>query len=159
MISYVALLRGIMPMNKETRNENLRKVFEDLGFKDVHTIISSGNVIFKSKSKSIPLLENKLEKKLAEQLNFKTSVIVRSRNELEQIIQLNPFKGKEHNRSSYLIVTFLKNKPRELFNIIDTTKTGSPDFMAKIEKQHGKIITTRTWNTVNKIVNKMNHIA
>ena len=159
MISYVALLRGIMPANKRTRNEKLREVFEGLGFKDVHTIISSGNIIFKSKSKNIIQLESKLEKTLATRLQFKSSVMLRSRDELDRIIRKDPFKGKKHDKKSYLIVTFLKDEPREIFSVIYTTNAGTPDFMSKIEKTHGKIITTRTWNTVNKIMKKMDDLG
>lgn len=42
MTTYVALLRGIVPLNPNMRNEKLRGVFEKLGFTNVRTVISSG---------------------------------------------------------------------------------------------------------------------
>lgn len=42
-IKYVALLRGIAPTNPNMRNDKLREVFEKPGFKNVQTVISSGN--------------------------------------------------------------------------------------------------------------------
>ena len=154
MVSYAAFLRGIMPMNPNTRNAKLKEVFEGLGFSDVQTVISSGNVVFKSKPHNADLLENKIEKALALSLDFKNPVIVRSKDELERIIRKNPFKGKEHDRKSYLIVTFLKKEPREIFSTLDLTKAPTPSFMTDLEKTHGKMITTRTWLTINRIMKK-----
>ena len=42
---YVALLRGIGPSNPNMRNERLRELFQKLGFQNVQTVISSGNVL------------------------------------------------------------------------------------------------------------------
>lgn len=159
MTTYAALLRGIMPMNPNTRNEKLREAFEAIGFKDVQTIISSGNVIFKSKSENAAKLEDMVEKTLAVHLGFKSSVMIRSKDELEKLIQKNPFKGKEHGRKSYLTVTFMKKDPREAFTVLDMAKASGPDLMIKLEKKYGKVITTRTWKTVNRIVEKMNNFV
>ena len=48
MTKYIAFLRGIGPGNPNMRNEKLRGAFEELGFKNVQSVISSGNVIFDS---------------------------------------------------------------------------------------------------------------
>lgn len=155
MPSYVALIRGIMPMNPNMRNEKLRQVFSELGFADVKTVISSGNVIFKSRSKSISALETKIEQGLSKSLGFNNTVIVRSKDELHELIQGDPFKGKKHNRKSYLIATFSKTVPREVFNTLDLSSARTPDFMTKLEKKYGKEITTRTWKTIERIAGKM----
>ncbi len=88
-------------------------------------------------------------------MGFNNAVMVRSKDELEEIIHKNPFKGKEHSRESYLIVTFLKKEPREICTVLDVTKSSTPDFMIQLEKKYGKAITTRTWKTVERIVKKM----
>jgi uncharacterized protein (DUF1697 family) len=155
MTSYVALIRGIMPMNPNMRNEKLRGVFEGLGFEQVKTVISSGNVIFASSSKSASALETQIEKALADKLGFKTTVMVHSKTELETLVKKDPFKGKDHSRTSYLIVTFSKTAPREVFNTLDVTRDNTTGFMSKLEKKYGKEITTRTWKTVRRIVEKM----
>jgi uncharacterized protein (DUF1697 family) len=153
--SYAALLRGILPTNPNMRNEKLRSVFERLGFKNVHTIISSGNVIFESNHKNIPLLEAKIEKELMKRLGIKCPVYIRSKKELEALVRKNPFKGAEHGTKSYLIVTFRRLKPREIFNSLDMTNPNTPKFMQNIEKKFGKDVTTRTWKTVGRILEKM----
>ena len=43
---------------------------------------------------------------------------------------------------------------REMCAVIDTTAT-TPDLMAKAEKEFGKEITTRTYKTVQRILQKM----
>lgn len=155
MTKYVALLRGIRPTNPNMRNDKLRGVFEKLGFRNVQTVISSGNVVFESASKSVPALEKKIETALPAQLGFTSMTIIRSQAELERLVAKDPFKGATHDRNSYLIVTFLKKKPREIYTVIDTRKTRTPDFMVKLEKQYGKEITTRTWKTIGRILAKM----
>ena len=110
MTKYVALLRGIGPLNPNMRNEKLRGVFEKLGFANVQSVISSGNVIFESPSRSIKKLEETIESALPKQLGFTSTVIIRSKKQLQQIVNKNPFNGKEHSQKSSLNVTFLKHK-------------------------------------------------
>ena len=177
MPTYVALLRGIMPMNPNMRNEKLRGVFESLGFTHVATVIASGNVVFDSPSKSTRALEAKIEKALPRELGFNSTTIIRSREELQALVDNNPFEGINDTRKSYVNVTFLKNTPKEKFafphvakdksykvididdrtvgSIIDLSGAGSPDVMLVLERQFGKQITTRTWKTVHRILEKM----
>ncbi len=177
MTKYVALLRGIMPTNPNMRNEKLRGVFEELGFRNVQTLISSGNVLFESASKNQRALETKIEKALPARLGFKSATIIRSHAELTQLAAKNPFKGAEHGKKAYLVVTFLKNKPttkikfphrpegktyellamhdRAICTAIDLRGANTPDVMTWLEKQFGKEITTRTWKTVGRILKKM----
>ncbi len=176
MTKYVALLRGIGPLNPNMRNEKLRGVFEDLGFSNVRSVISTGNILFESSSKNIKEFEAKIEEAWPSRLGFTSTTIIRSRKELQRIIDKDPFKGMEHSHKSSLNVTFLKNKPevplktpfyskkkdytvlkmyeREICSVIDTTSAKTPDLMAWLEKQFGKEITTRTWKTLEKIVQK-----
>ncbi|HLD93438.1 MAG TPA: DUF1697 domain-containing protein [Anaerolineales bacterium] len=153
MTKYAALLRGISPLNPNMRNEKLRRVFENLGFRNVRTVISSGNVLFESHMKSRKALESKIEKAIDEQLGFKSSTIIRSQGQFNRLIEKDPFEGKPDVPESRLNVTFLK-RGGEVFSAIDTTSTGTPNVMLQIEKEHGKEITTRTWKTVGRIMNE-----
>lgn len=155
MTTYAALLRGIMPMNPNMRNEKLQAVFESLGLKNVHTIIASGNVIFDTNIKNVSALESKIEKELFKQLGIKSPAYIRSKKELENMIKKDPFKGAAHSRESYLIVSFLKKSPHEIFSNINVTDSKTPEFMRDLEKKYGKDITTRTWKTVGRIIEKM----
>jgi uncharacterized protein (DUF1697 family) len=155
IVTYVALLRGIMPMNPNMKGEKLKKVFESLGFEDVVTVIASGNVVFSSRSKNAAALEAKIEKALPAQLGFKSTTIIRSRDQLERLVKKNPFKGVKDEKPNYLIVTFFKDGRKEVRTVLDVTKAGTPDFMRTLEKQHGKALTTRTWKTIGRILKKM----
>ena len=155
MTTYVALLRGIMPMNPNMRSEKLQSFFKSLGFTNVHTVIASGNVVFDSPSKSTAALEKKIEKALPQKLGFTSTAIVRSRAELEKFVAKDAFKGVEDKKPNYLIVTFFKDRKAELCTVIDLGTGGTPDFMRNVEKKHGKNITTRTWKTVTRILQKM----
>ena len=177
MAKYVALLRGIAPTNPNMRNDKLRRVFEKLGFANVKTVVSSGNVVFESPSRSVRKLEDRIEEALPKELGFKSTTIIRSQKQLQQLVDKNPFKSREHSQKSSLNVTFLKKKrktdkkfPYEKDNrdytllgmydgaicsVIDLTSAKTPDLMVWLEKKFGKEITTRTWKTVERILKAM----
>lgn len=152
---YVALIRGIGPGNPNMKGEKLKGTFEALGFKNVHTVIASGNVVFNSPAKDIAMLEKKIERGLETRLKFSRAVIIRSHEELKSLTKKNPFKGVKDEKPNYLIVTFFKHPRKELCTVIDMGKTDGPAMMQSLDKNHGKAITTRTWKTVNRILAKM----
>jgi uncharacterized protein (DUF1697 family) len=169
-MKYVALLRGIAPTNPSMRNENLRRVLEELGFANVRTVISSGNVLFESEITDTAKLEATMEAAWREKLGFTSTTIIRSLDNLKELTAAEPFAGYEHGPKTSLNVTFLKyaqdhRRPpegrgfsivatynREICSIVDTTAAKTPDFMAKAEKMYGKQITTRTWKTVERTI-------
>jgi len=152
MTSYVAFLRGIMPMNPNMHGEKLRSFFKSLGFKNVRTVIASGNVLFESPSKDANALENKIEQELPKRLGFPSATFVRSREYLQKLYASDPFKGKQDTPTSRLNVTF--KKKGEIFTIINPQSARTPEVMAKLEKENGKQITMRTWKTVAKVLAK-----
>lgn len=175
--AYAAFLRGIGPSNPNMRNEKLRGVFEGLGFDGVQSVISSGNIIFRSsQKKDVSKLEDQIEKALYENLGLKNAVIVRSQQQLQDLVKQDPFAGQSHEPGTYLTVTFLKHSlPKDfslnpgrsskivntdqnlaaIYAITDTTATKTPNFMIWLEKQFGRDITTRTYNTVQRILKKL----
>jgi len=174
MATYVALLRGIGPMNPNMKPKRLKWGFEKMGFKNVETVISSGNVVFESKAKPAAL-EKKIEKALPKILKFSSTTIVRSKEELEKLVARDPYKGAEHNAKHYTLVTFFKEHSgklrtmprkgpgfkvmgifkREVCVVIDLKNLHTPDMMTKFEKEYGKAQTSRTWKTVNRILARM----
>lgn len=176
MAKCVALLRGIGPSNPAMRNENLRRVVEDLGYERVETVISSGNVLFETERGDLKAIEDEMERAWPEQLGFTSTTIIRTSAQLAKLVEANPFGDLEHGPGSYLLVTFYKNptamrfelpyQPPEkpyrlhvmvdntLFSVIDTTGK-TPDLMSWLEKQYGKEISSRTWKTVNRLLARM----
>src|SRR5579859_2565484 len=145
-MKYVAFIRGIGPGNPDMHSAKLKAFFEGLGFKNVKTVIASGNVIFESDLTKNKLLENIIEKNLPKVLNFNRATIIRSQKYMEELFAKDPFKGKEDLPNSRLNVTFLKSGG-EIFSVIDPESSGTPEIMRKLEKEHGKEITMRTWKT------------
>ncbi|MGY0500915.1 DUF1697 domain-containing protein [Nocardia sp. FBN12] len=177
MESYAALLRGIMPTNPNMRNEKLRGVFEGLGFEKVVSVLSSGNVVFRTADDPADL-EERIQQALNAELGIPGGTIIRSHPELRALLDRDPFAGLPHERGSYLTVTFFKAKMREadteafaddsltrvigydrearaFLTVNDNSVGKTPDFMARLEKTYGKDITTRTWLTVQRVVKKM----
>lgn len=159
------------------RNDRLRDVFEKLGFANVKTVISSGNVVFESPSRSVKGLEETIEKALPERLGFTSTTIIRSKAQIQRLVDKNPFEGMQHSQTSSLNVTFLKKKTRPgiklpyqvenrdyqilgmyggaICSVIDLTSSRTPDLMVWLEKKFGREITTRTWKTVERILKVM----
>jgi len=178
---YAALLRGIGPSNPNMRNENLRRVFQELGFDSVQTVISSGNVLFESSERSIKGLETRIERAIESQLGFASSTIIRSHRHLRRLVDGLPFGAIDDTPKARLNVTFLKQRQttnlrfphrveekgytvlsmvgREVFSVVDLTGETTPDLMFQLEKWFGKEITTRTWKTVGRILNRLDSMA
>lgn len=177
MTQYVALLRGIGPGNPNMRNERLRKVCEEMGLRNVSTVISSGNVVFESDLTDVEDLEGTLEQAWADQLGFESTTILRSRADLEALVASDPFQGRDHTKETYLLTTFTKSPvdyrfefpyqpegkdywlvagtEREVFSVTDTAHGTSIDVMAWLEGEFGKVISSRTWLTVHRILKRM----
>jgi uncharacterized protein (DUF1697 family) len=182
MSKYVAMLRGIGPGDPNMTGEKFKSLFEGLGFTGVQAVLASGNVIFESPSNDSDALAKLIEKALPEKLGFTRSVIIRSQSELQNLIDLDPFAGIEqnHNKGTYLLVTFFRQtpvislklphtpdgKPYTLLGRIDDAVYGTidlsggktPDYMAWLQKQFGKDITSRTPKTIRLILARMNKI-
>jgi uncharacterized protein (DUF1697 family) len=177
MTKYVALLRGIGPMNPAMSNANLRAVCEEVGLENVSTVISSGNVVFETDMTDKAALEATLETAWPEKLGFQSTTILRSQAELEAIVEMEPFGDLEHGPSSYLLVTFSKHPLEvdfetpyhpadrdyqvvaatagEVFTVTDMTSGAAPDVMVWVESKFAKQLTSRTWLTVGRILKKM----
>lgn len=177
-MKYVALLRGIGPGNPNMRNEKLRKVCENLGFQNVQSVISSGNLVFESDRADTKQMEAELETGWLDQLGFESMTIIRSQPQIQKLIKSDPFAGKTHSPASYLLTTFCKQPVKvsfglpyqpasktyqviaatnnALFTVTDNTMVKTTDLMSWLEKEFGKQITSRTWKTVERIFQKMN---
>lgn len=177
IMKYVALLRGIGPMNPNMRNEKLRDTAGSIGLSKVQTVISSGNVLFESPETDPEKLEKQLETAWSEQLGFTSTTIVCSYKQLVDMVASQPFKGFEDLPKSRFQVTFVKNPLSEklplpydgkdnlykvlayhhgaIYSVVDSTSQKTPDLMVWLEKQCGKAITTRSWKTVQRIISRM----
>lgn len=158
MPSYVVLLRGVGPANPAMSNDKLSAAVASAGCTDVRPLLASGNLVCKSAARSAAQLESKIEQALADKLGLSLEAFVRSREELAAMIKADPFKGATHGKEWYLTVTFFKDRRHPVFSKLDRATLEGPKFMADLEKRHGKHITTRTWNTVQKALAKLQEL-
>jgi uncharacterized protein (DUF1697 family) len=173
---YVAFLRGInVGGHKPVRMEELQKAFAALGFADVRTILASGNVLFACREADTDALAKRIEEKLRKVFGFAIGTMVRSLEDLQRLAAGQPFRGLRVTPQTRLYVTFLAQPPASRFKAPYTApdksftilraspaevctaltlapKAGTVDLMAALEKEFGKKITTRNWNTIARIL-------
>ena len=167
MPRYVALLRGVNPMN--AKMPELKRAFESAGFTNVRTILGSGNVVFDARAGAEAALERKAEKAMDATLGKHFGTIVRSSVFLQKLLDSDPFGDFKLSKEAKCVVTFLRQpaesklklpierdgarilltRDREVFTAYLRSDKG-PVFMTLIEKAFGKDVTTRTVDTVRK---------
>jgi uncharacterized protein (DUF1697 family) len=152
-MKYIAFLRGINVGGHQVKMAELKKVLEDFGLENVKTLIASGNVTFETSEQNEDTLSEKIENVLKKKWNFNIPVILRTFDEIAAIVRSEPFKKTNITKNTRLYVTFLKSPRRELFTAIELSeKSKTVDLMSTLEKEHGKQLTTRNWNTIMKLV-------
>ena len=88
---WLALLRGINVGGRNViRMAELRACFETEGFRDVVTYIQSGNVVFRSASSGPDTLTARIEEMLAAAFDYKAKVALRSRGQMQSVIEGAP---------------------------------------------------------------------
>jgi uncharacterized protein (DUF1697 family) len=105
----VALLRGINVGGKNLiKMPALKACFEAGGFDDVSTYIQSGNVLFSASGAKPAELTHRIESMLAESFDYIPTVVVRSRAQMQAIVDKAP-RGFGTRPSTYRYdVIFLK---------------------------------------------------
>lgn len=176
MKTYISILRGInVSGHKKILMNDLKNMYENIGFQDVITYIQSGNVIFKTNLKTTNTqLAKLIEDELKLQFGFDIPVIIRTIDDLKNMIILNPFSNEQIDK---LYITLLSNIPNtnnleqlnllsflpDKFKIIDkeiylsvvsygNTKL-SNNFFENILKITA---TTRNIKTINKLIELAN---
>jgi uncharacterized protein (DUF1697 family) len=170
MTRYVAFLRGVSPMNASM--PELIKAFEAAGFGDVKTVLASGNVNFSSKRKAPKSLQELAERAMEQHARRSFLTIVRELSKVERLLAEDPYAAFKLAKGSKRVVTFLREAPgappklpislanarilalqdgMALSAYVPNAADG-PAFMRLIERTFGKDVSTRTWETLGKIV-------
>jgi uncharacterized protein (DUF1697 family) len=170
---HVALLRGInVGRGKRITMDRLRALCRQLGYPDAVTYLQSGNVIFTATPARAGQLPSALERLIADELEMRVRVLVRSHDELAAVVSGNPLPHWVAHPQRFM-VTFLSAVPdparvsqlaaanflppehrfvgREVY-------LGCPDGYQLTQlsgdiwdKRLSVVATTRNWNTVTNL--------
>lgn len=176
-MKYVMLLRGMGPGDPVFNNQTIVRCLESLGYSNVSALQASGNYLFETDQTDNPALELAIEACIEQAIGFRRAAIVRSADQIAELMRQDPFKGMVHSNGSYLLVTYMKQPQKPhfelpyqpdgkpytivgvnndmLFSVTDNTTGKATDLMVWLERQFSKGITSRTWNTMQRINQRM----
>jgi uncharacterized protein (DUF1697 family) len=177
MAIYIALLRGINVGGKNMiKMADLKQAFEAIGLLKVKTYIQSGNVLFESEEKE-ETLHKKIESKVEEAFGFPVAVILRTAEEIKQVVDNCPFSEKEISEAQStvegesLYVSLLSQVPsEEKIGVLSNYKGEKEEYCIKGREvfllfrnsiRNSKLAnnlqrldvpsTVRNWKTINKL--------
>jgi uncharacterized protein (DUF1697 family) len=175
MTACAVLLRAVnVGGSGVIRMADLKALCEALGFRDVTTLLQSGNVVFEAPRLAAAAVEKKLAAALQEKFGLATAVMARTAADLAAIVAANPFAREAAGEPGKVVVLFLAGTPdsgakarlaalkvgrertalvgRELFVHYADGIGRSKLTNAVIEKALGGVPATgRNWNTVLKL--------
>lgn len=170
----ISMLRGVnVGGHNKIKMDALRALYESLKFTGCQTHIQSGNVIFKTKERNLAKLASQIQTAIERSFGFRPDVILRTSDELRDVIARNPFAKRRGIEPGKLVVTFLAGAPapeardnllklkpdpeelridgRELY-IYFPDGMGRSKLWPLIEKTLKVSGTGRNWNSVTKML-------
>lgn len=173
-MKYVAFLRGINVGGKnKIKMETLREVCSALGYENVKTYINSGNIIFETAKTSDKILAAKIEAEIEKEFGLKIKTIVRSIDEIKELVENNPFAGEFENDKDVHVFFLDEEMPAEKSELLLSNNTENEKYFVRnreifchlrvgvldslmgkdyIAKKLKISSTARNWRTVNKIL-------
>lgn len=171
---YISMLRGInVSGQKSIRMAELKSLYEGLGLLQVRTYVQSGNVLFESPEPDASKLAAQIEGRIEQTYGYRVAVFMRTGEDLERIVQNNPFLTKRNEDPAKLHVTFLYSMPLAAkMDQLALSKGESDEFFVGVqeiylfcpngygrtrlsntffEKKLDVPATTRNWNTVSSL--------
>ena len=175
MTVVVSLLRAVnLGPHNRMKMDALLKACESLGFLNAKTYVQSGNVVFRTKEHDLTKLSRRFETAIERTFGFRSAVICRTREELEDVVQRNPFAKRPEVSGGKLIVAFLGQEPtpdaaknmsliktnpeevvlsgRELYIHFPNGQGRSKLSIQGLERTLGTASTARNWNSVTKLL-------
>jgi uncharacterized protein (DUF1697 family) len=173
MPHYVALLRSVnVAGHGRLAMADVVQSFVKLGHGDVSTYIQTGNILFRSPSKSTSKVVAGIEEQLEQDFGSSPAVILRTVPELMQVLATSPFPKQGADPARHH-VTFLAQTPsKEKLSAFRAPASGRDELViigrevyvhtpdgygnsklsgAMLERRLGVVSTTRNWNTVTKL--------
>lgn len=173
-MKYVALLRGINVGGKnKIKMETLREILSAEGFENVKTYINSGNVIFETTETDNKTLAEQIESAIETEFSLNIKVMVRSVDEIKEIIKNNPFDGQFENDKDVHVFFLDEELTDEKCELLLSNNNENEKYAVRnceifchlkisvldslmgkdyIGKKLKVSATARNWRTVNKII-------
>ena len=151
---------------------DLRSALEDAGYDDVRTLLQSGNVVVTSNTGG-EKLERRLSERLLDVFGLDIPVLVRTRDELADVIEADPLSGAAENPSHYQVSFLSAELTRERVEELEDAATPPerlavhgrevyayhPDGIARSDlakllsaRKLGVEVTARNWRTLTKLL-------
>ncbi len=112
MAVWVALLRGInLGSHNKLAMPALRTALSDAGFVDVRTYVQSGNVVLRSSHRSPAAVARAVQGVVRECSGVDTPVIVRTPDQLREVLTWDPFPQPADARPTTVHVVHLDRTP------------------------------------------------
>src|SRR5271166_3766329 len=113
MARQIVLLRGVNlgPRNRIAMGE-LRELLAGAGFADVRTHLQSGNVALASDAPPAQLARES-ERQIAERFGLDIQVVVRTRDELAEVVRRNPLATVAEDPKRYQVIFLAAEPPAE----------------------------------------------
>jgi uncharacterized protein (DUF1697 family) len=169
----IVLLRGINigPRNRIAMPE-LREALTEAGYKDVRTYVQSGNVVLRSRA-APKTIERKCERLIAERFGLEIDVVVRTRDELAEVVRRDPLGDVVEEPKRYQVSFLEKELGDETVERLTEAATGDERLVAigrelyawhpagvarsklwgrLADRDLGVKATARNWTTVNKLL-------
>jgi uncharacterized protein (DUF1697 family) len=175
MTTVISMLRAVnVGGHNKIKMEALRGLYESLGLVGPRTHIQSGNVIFGTRRKDMAALAAEIGKAIEKTFGVRSEVILRTAEEMSEVIACNPFAGRTDVLPNRLLVTFLPGScgaeameairrlqggpeelrlvGRELYIHFSNGMSQSKLSQAAIDRALKMPGTARNWNTVTKLL-------
>lgn len=132
MTVFAALLKGVnVGVKNRVKMDDLRRLFESLGFPWVQSYIQSGNILFKSGEEEA-FLREKIERGIKASFGFYAPALLRNADELKTALHSFPFRETDSPGTSgaqMLHIAFLSAPPAlEAKNRFDAYKSGRDEY-------------------------------
>lgn len=178
MPRYIAFLRAVNVGGRVVKMAHLKSVLESVGLLDVSTFITSGNVVFSTKSTAVPTLCRKVEAALNTALGYDVPVFIRTDAQVAAMAErkYKMFSATEVDTAHSLNVGVLhaplsaaaqqamvsfdtacetfRIDGSEIFMLLHTSVVNSKFSLTRFEKAIGASTTFRNINTMQRLAAK-----
>jgi uncharacterized protein (DUF1697 family) len=174
MTTHVALLYSVViDKSRRVAMADLRQIAERLGYRNVRTLVSTGNMLFDVEPQEIPGIETALECAFADFHGKHIDFIVRTADRWRQLVAANPFAAESAAKPDRVVVRVMRTPADETVAALFAPYQTAGEKVAIVDgdvwiafpgqpsqsrllrlitpKRMGGIGTMRNWNTVRRL--------